>query len=357
MTKNERVEVLKKELSEIDSLLNAIKECQDAPKSLISLAAEKAYYFGRNILLLSEEFDDHIAVRKFSEEGEKNGSNDYFLESEVENIILEPERCVSTRVSTNPNDMTPWMPDSQIFDDNKSKVKEDSSTEEILEVDTSSPEYTEQHKPVAEGTKTAINGNFSNETKMPKPIYDNISISKHLESSAPLGDQALQQQVKDEEEKKETVKIKKDNSSAEEVKSSEKSQPDNIVSGNKKEETKKTAEDNKAASKNNAKEENHNQKQAFESLFKKHPETAKVTSAPKTDIRRLLTLNDRFLFQRELFRGDVGLMNFTFDEINKLTTFEEAVKYIESNFKWDMELPEVKDFLNITERHFTGKTY
>ena len=106
---------------------------------------------------------------------------------------------------------------------------------------------------------------------------------------------------------------------------------------------------------NNLKQEKPAQKQAFESLFKTHPQAAKVTPSSKSDIRRLLSLNDRFLFQRELFRGDVGLMNYTFDEINNFNTFEEALEYIQANFKWDSELQEVRDFMNLIERHFSGK--
>ena len=97
------------------------------------------------------------------------------------------------------------------------------------------------------------------------------------------------------------------------------------------------------------------QKKAFESVFREHPGDAKVTSHALNDIRKLLTLNDRFLFQRELFRGDVGLMNFTYDEINKFDTFDEALEYLQQNFRWDNESQTVRDFMTLVERHFTGR--
>ena len=100
---------------------------------------------------------------------------------------------------------------------------------------------------------------------------------------------------------------------------------------------------------------NKNQTQAFESLFRKHSDNKQVKTSSKTDFRRLLSLNDRFLFQRELFKGDVGMMNYVFDEINSLNNADEFKDYLSQNFSWDYESPVVVNFLEIVDRQFTGK--
>lgn len=94
-------------------------------------------------------------------------------------------------------------------------------------------------------------------------------------------------------------------------------------------------------------------KEAFSSVFKEFTHTP-VSSAAKSDLRSLLTLNDRFLFQRELFRGDIGMLNFTLDKLNSIATMEEAVAFLQKEYHWDEEAAGVKEFMELLERHYTG---
>lgn len=94
-------------------------------------------------------------------------------------------------------------------------------------------------------------------------------------------------------------------------------------------------------------------KEAFSSVFKEFTHTP-VSSAAKSDLRSLLTLNDRFLFQRELFRGDIGMLNFTLDKLNTIATMEEAVAFLQQEYHWDEEAAGVKEFMELLERHYTG---
>ncbi|MEG1585752.1 MAG: hypothetical protein RR346_02635 [Bacteroidales bacterium] len=94
-------------------------------------------------------------------------------------------------------------------------------------------------------------------------------------------------------------------------------------------------------------------KEAFEQVYREFTQTP-VQSAPKSDLRSLMTLNDRFLFQRELFRGDIGMLNYTLDEVNKLATIEEALAFIDVQYHWDAEASGVKEFFELLERHFKG---
>ncbi|MEG0948643.1 MAG: hypothetical protein RR212_05220 [Bacteroidales bacterium] len=94
-------------------------------------------------------------------------------------------------------------------------------------------------------------------------------------------------------------------------------------------------------------------KEAFSAVFKEFTQSP-VTSAPKSDLRSLMTLNDRFLFQRELFRGDIGMLNYTLDELNKLASMEDAMAFLEREYHWEEEATGVKEFVELLERHFKG---
>ena len=298
MTKNERVEILIKELAEISAILNSVKETDPVSKTLVNLAAEKAYYFGRNITkLLSDIEVTTESISEISHEVDQEVSEDFFAETEVENIFLQPEVTYTTRISTNPGDNTPWMPDSESYKEIQ-KDKKDSEDKK------NKPEITE----CKAECKVENNVECKVESKVERKVEKQITVEK----TKPVT----------ETEKKEIIKEK-------------------VVEIIKEKEPEKPVNDY--------------QKKAFESVFREHPGDAKVTSHALNDIRKLLTLNDRFLFQRELFRGDVGLMNFTYDEINKFDTFDEALEYLQQNFRWDNESQTVRDFMTLVERHFTGR--
>ncbi len=93
-------------------------------------------------------------------------------------------------------------------------------------------------------------------------------------------------------------------------------------------------------------------KKVFEQVFRTHLSDSNVT-AKKEDFRRLMTLNDRFLFQRELFHGDVGMLNHTIDVINDQDDPEVAKAYVREEFKWDEDNLTVSLFMEMIDRHFT----
>ncbi len=73
---------------------------------------------------------------------------------------------------------------------------------------------------------------------------------------------------------------------------------------------------------------------------------------PIQDIRKAISLGDRFLFQRELFAGNGELMNKTIDKLNSLTSLEEALAYISKHFSWDTDSPAYELFTNILKRRW-----
>lgn len=70
------------------------------------------------------------------------------------------------------------------------------------------------------------------------------------------------------------------------------------------------------------------------------------------DIKRGVSLNDRFLFQRELFNNNRNEMNSTLEQLNSFESYEKAEKYIRDNFNWDFENQIVNDFLLVVQKGY-----
>ena len=71
-----------------------------------------------------------------------------------------------------------------------------------------------------------------------------------------------------------------------------------------------------------------------------------------SDIRRAISLGDRFLFQRELFAGNGEKMQKALDELNELKSMDEAVQYI-AHFEWDKDSSTYELFINVLKRRFS----
>ncbi len=73
-----------------------------------------------------------------------------------------------------------------------------------------------------------------------------------------------------------------------------------------------------------------------------------------SDIRKGISIGDRFLFQRELFQNNPELLQKTLTELNELHSFDEAMAYIEAHFDWDKDQPAYELFLNALHRRFSN---
>jgi len=74
-----------------------------------------------------------------------------------------------------------------------------------------------------------------------------------------------------------------------------------------------------------------------------------------TPIRSLkdgLTLNDRYLYQRELFNNDKARLDGTIEEMDRLNNIQEAVAYLKENFKWTKGEASEK-FVLLVKRRFS----
>ena len=70
------------------------------------------------------------------------------------------------------------------------------------------------------------------------------------------------------------------------------------------------------------------------------------------ELRKALSLNDRFRFRRELFGNSDIRMNETLVLIDAMSSYEGAEDYILNDLNWDIENPEVAEFMKIVQKHF-----
>ena len=70
------------------------------------------------------------------------------------------------------------------------------------------------------------------------------------------------------------------------------------------------------------------------------------------DIKSGISIGDRFLFQRQLFKNNGELMNKTIAKLNSLKSLEQAIEYCDNNFNWDKESNAYELFLSVLRRRF-----
>lgn len=80
-----------------------------------------------------------------------------------------------------------------------------------------------------------------------------------------------------------------------------------------------------------------------------HPSLNDVLHAPpsRIEMKRNLSLNDRFFYQRELFDNNRDEMTKVMYNINKLGTIEEVENYLRNTTSWNFEDENVKGFLEL----------
>lgn len=78
---------------------------------------------------------------------------------------------------------------------------------------------------------------------------------------------------------------------------------------------------------------------------------SKLKSKPITDIKSAINLGDRFLFIKELFRGNADDFNQTIKDLNNQQSYEDAVNYLEK-YNWSNDNKTVQNFQSIVQRRF-----
>jgi len=83
-----------------------------------------------------------------------------------------------------------------------------------------------------------------------------------------------------------------------------------------------------------------------------HDVASSITETAVSDIWSAITINERFLFIRELFSNDHEGFKNTVTLLNSLNSWEAAKKFMTDRFEWDKNNPVAEDFLNVVRRRF-----
>ena len=79
----------------------------------------------------------------------------------------------------------------------------------------------------------------------------------------------------------------------------------------------------------------------------------KIAKTLYADIKKSLSLNDSFRFQRELFAGNLPLMETTLNHLNDFHSLPDAIAYLKTHLAWNWDDEIVCDFVKILEKRFS----
>lgn len=84
----------------------------------------------------------------------------------------------------------------------------------------------------------------------------------------------------------------------------------------------------------------------------KPEEYSRFKPTPIKSLKEGLILNDRYLFQRELFNNDKSRLDETVAALDRLANIQEAVEYLKANFRWTKSEASEK-FVQLVKRRFS----
>ena len=84
------------------------------------------------------------------------------------------------------------------------------------------------------------------------------------------------------------------------------------------------------------------------------PLDRKLSRKVMADIRKAFTVNDKFLFRRELFGNSAQQYDEAMNLISEMKSYDEARDYFFCQFGWDPENSQVKRFMEILSNHFSS---
>ena len=80
----------------------------------------------------------------------------------------------------------------------------------------------------------------------------------------------------------------------------------------------------------------------------------KLSNRPVTSIKSAIGINDRFQYIRELFDGNADTFAKAVSELDAKNNIQEAVVYLQQNFKWKKNETSLK-FVNLVKRRFLNE--
>ena len=91
---------------------------------------------------------------------------------------------------------------------------------------------------------------------------------------------------------------------------------------------------------------------AFEKQQENESLAATIAHRPVTDLKRAISIADRFRFQRELFDNNGEQMATVLDALNQCTSLEQAEAYLEKHCALPPDRPATTDFVDLIKRRF-----
>lgn len=79
----------------------------------------------------------------------------------------------------------------------------------------------------------------------------------------------------------------------------------------------------------------------------------KLSNSPLNNIKKAIGINDRYLFIRELFDGEAETFSKAVDDLDNFNSIQEAVSYLQNNYKWKKNETSLK-FVNLIKRRFSN---
>lgn len=95
-----------------------------------------------------------------------------------------------------------------------------------------------------------------------------------------------------------------------------------------------------------------NSKSVLDILADQKKTTDQTYQPSVPDLRKAIGINDRFLFQRELFNGSAEVYNQTLDQLNSMQNLTSALSFLKTNFNWDTASETYEMFLKTVKRRF-----
>ncbi len=77
----------------------------------------------------------------------------------------------------------------------------------------------------------------------------------------------------------------------------------------------------------------------------------KLSNTPVGSLQGAIGINDRYIYIRELFNGSAETFSKTVADLDKLQNIQEAVAYLQQNYKWKKNDASLK-FVNLVKRRF-----
>ncbi|WP_320054511.1 hypothetical protein [uncultured Acetobacteroides sp.] len=85
----------------------------------------------------------------------------------------------------------------------------------------------------------------------------------------------------------------------------------------------------------------------------RQPDVApKPQGKPVEDIRKAISFNDKFFLIKELFKGDAHAYEATITQLNSFETLDEALIYIQENYRWDASSTAALLIVDLLQRKF-----